>query len=194
MNSLNNAAPETPSGKVNKMDVARYADFYRDKLLNDVLPFWVRHSPDRQCGGYFTCLNRKGDVYDTDKFMWLQGRQVWVLSKMYRHFRQDESWLDLARLGAEFIRDHGFDENGRIYFALERDGKAYAKPRIFSDFFLRDGSGRVFRRSRVRSRLGARPGDENLSRHSSMARYQRRAAQRIHSRRQTDRINGLRHD
>ena len=61
------------------MDIARYAEFYRDKLLDDVIPFWLRHSPDRDYGGYFTCLDRKGEVYDTDKFMWLQGREVWVL-------------------------------------------------------------------------------------------------------------------
>ncbi len=121
------------------MDIARYADFYRNKLLDDVIPFWVRHSPDRDCGGYFTCLDRTGKVYDTDKFMWLQGRQVWVLSKMYRHVRQEAEYLDLARLGAEFIRDHGFDENGNIYFALERDGKAYANTCIFSDCFCAMG-------------------------------------------------------
>ncbi len=121
------------------MDIARYAEFYRDKLLDDVLPFWTRHSPDRDFGGYFTCLDRAGAVYDTDKFMWLQGRQVWVLSKMYRHIRQEAEYLDLARLGAEFIRDHGFDENGHIYFALERAGKAYAKTCIFSDFFCAMG-------------------------------------------------------
>ncbi len=121
------------------MDIARYANFYHDKLLDDVMPFWLRHSPDRECGGYFTCLDRAGKVYDTDKFMWLQGRQVWVLSKMYRLVRQEAEYLDLARLGAEFIRDHGFDENGNIYFALERDGKAYANTCIFSDCFCAMG-------------------------------------------------------
>lgn len=121
------------------MDTARYADFYRDKLLDDVIPFWVHHSPDLECGGYFTCLDRRGDVYDTDKFMWLQGREVWVLAKMYRCADRDENLLDLARLGAEFIRDHGFDENGRIYFALDRTGKAYANTCIFSDCFCAMG-------------------------------------------------------
>ena len=121
------------------MDAARYARLYRNKLLDDVLPFWLNRSPDYEYGGYFTCLDRTGEVYDTDKFMWLQGREVWVLSKMYRLVRQEDKYLDVARLGAEFIRDHGFDENGNIYFALERDGKAYANTCIFSDCFCAMG-------------------------------------------------------
>ena len=43
---------------------------YRDTLLNNVVPFWENHSLDRENGGYFTCLDREGKVYDTDKFMW----------------------------------------------------------------------------------------------------------------------------
>ena len=81
------------------MDAARYARLYRNKLLGDVLPFWLNRSPDYEYGGYFTCLDRTGEVYDSDKFMWLQGREVWVLSKMYRLVRQEDKYLDVARLG-----------------------------------------------------------------------------------------------
>ncbi len=56
---------------------------YRDALLQDVLPFWERHSIDREQGGYFTCLDRAGHVFDTDKFVWLQARQVWTFSMLY---------------------------------------------------------------------------------------------------------------
>ena len=56
---------------------------YRTALLDDVLPFWMLHSPDREHGGYLTCLDRDGTVYDTDKFVWLQARQVWTFSMLY---------------------------------------------------------------------------------------------------------------
>jgi len=117
------------------MDAAKYADFYRRQLLEDVLPFWLAHSPDRQFGGYFTCLDRAGDVYDTDKFLWLQGRQVWTFAKMHRHVRADPAWLALARAGAEFLRDHAFDDSGRCYFSLDRTGRPLTRPCIFSDCF-----------------------------------------------------------
>ena len=51
--------------------------------MDSVLPFWLEHSQDKQYGGYFTCLERDGSVYDTDKFIWLQGREVWLFSMLY---------------------------------------------------------------------------------------------------------------
>jgi N-acylglucosamine 2-epimerase len=43
------------------------ADFYRAQLKEQILPFWLKHSADRECGGYFTCLDRDGSVYDPDQ-------------------------------------------------------------------------------------------------------------------------------
>ena len=39
------------------MDLKKTSERYRRELLDNVLPFWVNHSLDRECGGYFTCLN-----------------------------------------------------------------------------------------------------------------------------------------
>ena len=58
------------------MNFQELADQYKSELLDSVLPFWLEHSQDEQYGGYFTCLDRDGSVYDTDKFIWLQGREV----------------------------------------------------------------------------------------------------------------------
>ena len=109
---------------------------YRSALLDDVIPFWERHSPDRECGGFFTCLNRDGSVFDTDKFVWLQGRQVWMFSKFYNALEPRPAWLEMAGLGARFLRDHGQDERGDFYFALDRLGNPLVQPyNIFSDCF-----------------------------------------------------------
>jgi len=48
-----------------------YAELYRKELIEQILPFWVKNSPDRENGGFFTCLDPKGAVFDTDKFIWL---------------------------------------------------------------------------------------------------------------------------
>ena len=63
--------------------IERHADRYRSELFDNVVPFWEKHSIDAECGGYFTCLDRKGNVFDTDKFVWLQARQVWMFSRLY---------------------------------------------------------------------------------------------------------------
>jgi N-acylglucosamine 2-epimerase len=117
-------------------DFHAYADLYRRALLEDVIPFWQSHSPDREHGGYFTCLDRDGTVYDTDKFVWLQARQVWTFSMLYNRVEARPEWLEMARLGAEFLRAHGRDSAGAWYFALTRQGQPLVQPyNIFSDCF-----------------------------------------------------------
>jgi len=113
---------------------------YRKALLDDVVPFWQQHSVDRDCGGFFTCLDRGGAVYDTDKFMWLQARQVWTFSMLYNRCEKRADWLEIARHGAEFILRHGRDQNGDWYFSLLRDGRPLIQPyNIFSDCFAAMG-------------------------------------------------------
>ncbi len=109
---------------------------YRDALLRDVIPFWERHSVDEECGGYFTCLDRQGSVYDTDKFIWPQARQVWTFAMLYNRLEKKEQWLEIARHGVEFLRKYGMDAEGNWYFALNREGKPLVQPyNIFSDCF-----------------------------------------------------------
>lgn len=122
--------------KPNAMTLRSYAELYRDALLEDVIPFWIRHSPDYAHGGYFTCLERDGTVFDTDKFVWLQARQVWMFSLLYNRLEPKDDWLTIARLGATFLRAHGMDAEGNWYFALTQEGAPLVQPyNIFSDCF-----------------------------------------------------------
>jgi N-acylglucosamine 2-epimerase len=109
---------------------------YRDGLLEDVVPFWIEHAVDREDGGYFFCLDRNGAVFDTDKPMWLHSRFVWLLSSLYSTTAQREEWLELARHGLEFILAHGFDEDGRMFFLVDREGRPLRKRRyLFTECF-----------------------------------------------------------
>lgn len=113
-----------------------YAPVYKTELLDNVLPFWTEHSIDTVNGGYFTCLDRNGQVFDTDKFMWLQGRQVWCFSFFYNHIEPRQEWLKMALQGAAFMEKFGRDEKGNWYFSLTADGKPLVQPyNIFSDCF-----------------------------------------------------------
>ena len=112
------------------------ANFYQNALLQDVIPFWEKYSLDREQGGYFTCLDRKGKVYDTDKFIWLQNRQVWLFSTLYNQLEKRQNWLDIATHGADFLAKHGRDADGNWYFSLDRVGNPLTQPyNIFSDCF-----------------------------------------------------------
>ncbi len=117
-------------------DFTELAKLYQDTLLNNVLPFWEQNSIDWECGGYFTCLDRSGNVYDTDKFIWLQNRQVWTFSMLYNQLEQRSEWLKIAGHGANFLAEHGRDPQGNWYFSLDRSGNPLVQPyNIFSDCF-----------------------------------------------------------
>jgi len=109
---------------------------YKDELLNNIIPFWLLHSQDNKFGGYFTCLNRQGNVFDTDKFVWLQARQVWMFSMLYNNVEKRKEWLECAIQGGEFLKKFGHDSNLNWYFSLTREGKPIIKPyNIFSYTF-----------------------------------------------------------
>jgi N-acylglucosamine 2-epimerase len=123
-----------------------YARKYKQELISNVLPFWEKHSIDKEFGGYFTCLERDGSVFDTDKFMWLQGRQIWTMSTMYDRVESREDWKAIAEYGARFILDHGRDAQGDWYFALDRAGKPLVQPyNIFSDCFATMGLASLYK-------------------------------------------------
>jgi len=109
---------------------------YSNSLTENVIPFWEKNSLDVVDGGYFTCLLRDGTVFDTDKFIWLQAREVWMFSKMYNEWEPKESWLDIALHGAKFLEKYGRNEEGDWYFSFRKDGKPLVSAyNIFSDCF-----------------------------------------------------------
>ena len=118
------------------IDFKQLAQQYKSELLDKVLPFWLNNSQDRQFGGYFSCLDRDGSVYDTDKFIWLQCREVWMFAKLYNTVEKRQEWLDCAVQGAEFLKKYGHDGNYNWYFAIDREGRPLVEPyNIFSYTF-----------------------------------------------------------
>ena len=116
--------------------LTRWRDRVGADLWRSVLPFWMRHSLDREHGGYFNQLDRDGRRFGDDKHVWLQGRQVWMLSKLYQD-RGDEALLEAAQLGADFLASHAVGADGRAFFQLARDGAPIGMQRkIFSECFL----------------------------------------------------------
>lgn len=119
-----------------KINFKQLASQYEKELQENCLPFWLEKSQDTKYGGYFSCLNRDGSVFDTDKFVWLQGREVWLFAMLYNNVEKKQEWLDCATHGAEFLKKHGHDGNYDFYFSLTREGKPIIQPyNIFSNTF-----------------------------------------------------------
>ena len=115
---------------------ARLAKLYRGVLLEDVIPFWLKHGRDREHGGIITCLDRDGSVIDTDKSVWFQGRAAWMFSTLYNTVEKRPEWLEAARSCVEFSRRHCFAPDGKMYFAVMRDGQPLRMRRyVFSESF-----------------------------------------------------------
>lgn len=112
------------------------------KQLDNVVDFWLKYSHDRVHGGFFTCIGRDGKIYDELKYVWLQGRQVWMYCRLYRtmdRFHKPEI-LEAATAGGAFLRKFARVSNNsgqwKCAFCLTRDGKALKVQRtIFSECF-----------------------------------------------------------
>ena len=120
-------------------------DFYRRDLLEDTLPFWLKHAPDREWGGFWTALDRNGELLDSDKSVWAQGRFTWMLGELCHQAGPRDEWLELAISGAKFLRQFGFDQSdGRMWFHLTRNGQPLRKRRYsFSESFASIAFGRL---------------------------------------------------
>lgn len=112
------------------------ATFYRATLLDDVMPFWLRHGLDRECGGIFTALDRDGSLLDSDKSVWFQGRAGWMFATLFQTVEPRAEWLDAARSCVEFLRRHCYGPGGKMYFSVTRDGLPLRMRRyVFSEAF-----------------------------------------------------------
>ncbi len=112
-------------------------EFYLDKLLNDVIPFWFPRANDTEHGGLFHCFGKDGELVDSDKSVWAQGRMAWMLLTCYNYIEQKAEWLESAESALKFLEEHCVDrEDGRMYFHVEADGTPLRKRRYaYSESF-----------------------------------------------------------
>ncbi len=122
------------------MDVKKYlaywADRYQDDLKENILPFWLKHGLDRVHGGVYTCVDRDGTLMDSTKSVWFQGRFGFICAYAYNNIETNEEWLRASKSCVDFIEQHCFDTDGRMYFEVTAEGKPVRKRRyVFSECF-----------------------------------------------------------
>ena len=114
---------------------------YRDWVQNELevcTNFWLNNGMDRQHGGVYTCLDRKGEIYSTDKSVWMQGRCGWIFSYLCHVYGPRPQWLEAARSCIDFLEDHCInrDAGGRMYFTVTEEGQPLRQRRYyFSEAF-----------------------------------------------------------
>lgn len=116
---------------MNRTRLEQLRQVYRDGLFEDSLPFWARHAVDHEYGGFMFCRDRDGSLLDTDKGIWQHGRYTWLLGLLYDQVEARSEWRDLCEHGITFLRDHGLDRDGRMWFQVTREGAPLRKRRYF---------------------------------------------------------------
>ncbi len=121
---------------MNAKEINRLLEFYRHALLEDSAKFWFPRGLDHEHGGYLHCLDRDGAVLDTDKSVWAQGRMAWMLATLHNTVERRADWLEWSKIGLDFLEEHCFDTDGRMFFHVTREGRPIRKRRYaFSEAF-----------------------------------------------------------
>jgi len=112
----------------------------RDNLLNNILPFWMKHAIDREVGGLYNFIDREGRVYGTNKNVWFAGRTMYTYSLAYNELDKNPEYLDVAANMYSFLPRCELDESGRLPFIASREGRALvADSTYYSETFAAIG-------------------------------------------------------
>jgi N-acylglucosamine 2-epimerase len=123
-----------------KQTISEMAKFYRKHLMVDIMLFWEKRTRDTENGGYLTCFDRQGNLTDSDKYIWFQGRQLFMFSALYNRIEKDPKWLDLAKHGRDFVVNKAYAGKGRFNYHLDRQGNVKEGTiSIFTDHFVLSG-------------------------------------------------------
>ena len=118
---------------------------FKSDLVNNILPFWLKDAIDYENGGIYTCLDKDGNIYGTDKSVWFQGRALWVFSKAYNCIEKNEEYLKVAKNIYKFF-PKCTDTDGRMFFTVTKDGRELQKRRYyFSETFAAIGCAELYK-------------------------------------------------
>ncbi len=106
--------------------------------LDTCWKFWLEHGMDEEYGGVYTCLDREGNIYSTDKSVWMQGRCAWTYSYLCHVYGQRPEWMEAAKSCLDFMEEHCINRQAgdRMYFTVTAEGQPLRQRRYcFSEGF-----------------------------------------------------------
>jgi mannobiose 2-epimerase len=109
----------------------------RRELLEDILPFWRRHTVDERRGGFIGQMSNDLHIQDdAPKGLILNARILWTFSAAYA-YTQDDQDRALARRAYEYLTDHFLDrEHGGYFWELDPGGAVRDdKKKIYGEAF-----------------------------------------------------------
>ena len=73
-----------------------YQNWARQEL-GRAIDFWLQNGMDHEYGGVYTCLDRTGKIYSTDKSVWMQGRCGWAYAYLSHLYGQKQEWMAASK-------------------------------------------------------------------------------------------------
>ena len=122
------------------------ASFYesvKDELLNDILPYWEKHSRDTRAGreGFYGSISSSG-LADAEaaRSIVMTSRFLWTYSAAARHFK-NPALLEMADFAYRTIVSKYWDsENGGVFWSVFPDGTpCVSKKQIYGEAFCSYG-------------------------------------------------------
>lgn len=122
------------------MDVKKLeqAKQWVEKELASSAEFWLKYGMDKEHGGVYTCIDRTGRLFSTDKSVWMQGRCAWTFSHLCRLYGEKPEWMVAAKSCLDFLEDHCINREAgdRLYFTVTAEGRPLRQRRYcFSEGF-----------------------------------------------------------
>jgi len=108
-----------------------------NELLQNILPFWLKHAPDEAHGGFHGEIRPDLSVVPgAPKSLVLCARILWTFAAAFRIYR-DEAYLRLAdRAWDELTRRFADDRHGGYYWMLDGEGHPLqAKKQVYGQAF-----------------------------------------------------------
>ena len=117
------------------MDTARlqkHQDWIRAEL-DRCVSFWLNNGMDPVHGGVYTCLDREGKVFSTDKSVWMQGRCGWIFAYLCHVYGVKDEWLAASKSCLDFMEKYCINRDcgDRMYFTVTEDGKPLRQRRYY---------------------------------------------------------------
>lgn len=116
-------------------DVQKLRDIraWIQKELESSASFWLKYGMDPEHGGVYTCLDRTGVRFSTDKSVWMQGRCGWMFAHMCHVYGVKEEWLNASKSCLDFMEAHCINRaaGDRMYFTVTEDGKPLRQRRYY---------------------------------------------------------------
>ena len=106
--------------------------------LDRCISFWLNNGMDKINGGVYTCLDREGKIFSTDKSVWMQGRCGWIFAYLCHIYGIKNEWLEASKSCLDFMEKYCINREAgdRMYFTVTADGKPLRQRRYcFSEAF-----------------------------------------------------------